>query len=83
MNQLSTISFALEWAMMELGELMLTLAHIINTPVYCYDTTAPHHIWAAYFPNAVDRCIPRDVRQKSLYLYLPMTIFMVITAINT
>ena len=62
---------------------MLALAHIVNAPVYCYDTTARHHIWAAYFPNGVDRSIPRDVRQKSLYLYFTHNHFMVITAIRT
>ena len=36
---------------------MLTLAHLINSPVYCYDASQPHHIWAAYFPNGVDRTI--------------------------
>jgi len=61
---------------------MLTLAHMVNAPVYCYETTAPHHTWTAYFPNGVDRCIPRDVREKSLYLYFTHDHFMIITAIK-
>ena len=46
---------------------MACLAHLIS---YCYDTSERHHIWAAYFPSDVDRSIPRNVRQRSLYIYL-------------
>ena len=62
---------------------MLALAHKFNTPVYCYDTTVPHHIWAAYFPNGVDRCISRDIRQKSLYVYFTHDHFLAVTAIRS
>ena len=63
---------------------MLTLAHFINSPVYCYDVSQPHHIWAAYFPNGVDRTIPRDIRKQSLYIYFTPSgdHFNVITSIK-
>ena len=48
---------------------MACLAHMLNSPVYCYDVSQRYHIWAAYFPNDVDRSIPRDVRPK-IYLYI-------------
>ena len=62
---------------------MLVLAHKLNTPVYCYDTSAPHHIWAAYFSNGVNRRIYRDIRKKSLYIYFSHDHFLAATAIQS
>ena len=42
-----------------------------------------YHIWAAYFPNNVDRSIPRDVGQRSLYVYFTNSHFEVVTAIRS
>ena len=61
---------------------MACLAHLISSPVYCYDTTQPHHIWAAYFPSDVDRSIPRNVRQRSLYIHLAHNHFTVVRSIR-
>ena len=47
---------------------MACLAHILRAPVYCYDASQRYHIWAAYFPNSVDRSIPRDVQHRPLYI---------------
>ena len=62
---------------------MVCLAHMLNSPIYCYDASQRYHIWAAYFPNDVDRSIPRDVRQRSLYIYFANNHFQVITAIRS
>ena len=59
------------------------LAHLISSPVYCYDASQRHHVWAAYFPSDVDRHIPRDVHQKSLYIYFAHDHFNVISSIRT
>ena len=48
---------------------MACFAHLIGSPVYCYNASQRHHIWAAYFPSNVDRSIHRDMRQKSLYIH--------------
>jgi len=53
---------------------MACLAHILQAPMHCFDVSQRRHIWAAYFPADVDRFIPRDIRQKSLYIILPITI---------
>jgi len=58
------------------------LAHLISSPVYCYDASQRYHIWAAYFPNDVDRSVTRDVGQKSLYIYFARDHFNVITSIR-
>ena len=58
------------------------LAHILQAPVYCFDASQRHHIWAAYFPGHVDRFIPRDIRQKSLYIYFAHDHFTVVTSIR-
>ena len=47
---------------------MACLAHMLNSPVYCYDASQRYHIWAAYFPKNVDRSIPRDVSKRSILL---------------
>ena len=62
---------------------MACLAHMLNSPVYCYDASQRYHIWAAYFPNNVDRSIPRDVGQRSLYIYFANNNFQVVTAISS
>ena len=62
---------------------MACLAHMLRTPVYCYDASQHNHIWTALFPNTVDRSIPRDVRQKSLYIYFSNNHFEVVTAIRS
>ena len=62
---------------------MACLAHMLNSPVYCYDASQRYHIWAAYFPNNVDRSIPRDVRKRSLYIYFANNHFQVVTAIRS
>ena len=59
---------------------MACLAHMLNSPVYCYDASQCYYIWAAYFPNDVDRSIPRDVGQRSLYIYFISNHFEVVTA---
>ena len=56
---------------------------MLNSLVYCYDASQRYHIWAAYFPNDVDRSIPRDVRQISLYIYFANNHFQVVTAIRS
>ena len=61
---------------------MACLAHLISSPVYCYDASQRHHIWAAYFPSDVDRSIPRDIRQKSLYIYFANDHFNVISSVR-
>lgn len=33
------------------------LAHILGATVYCYDASQHYHIWAAHFPNNVNRSI--------------------------
>ena len=38
-------------------------------------------VWAAYFPSDGDRSIPRNVRQRSLYIYLAHQHFSVIMSI--
>ena len=60
---------------------MACLVHLISSPVYCYDASQRYHIWAAYFPNDVDRSVTRDVGQKSLYIYFARDHFNVITSI--
>ena len=62
---------------------MACLAHMLNSPVYCYDASQRYHIWAAYFPNNVDRSIPRDVGQRSLYIYFANNHFQVVTAVRS
>ena len=59
---------------------MACLAHILQAPVYCFDASQRRHIWAAYFPTNVDRFIPRDIRQKSLYIYFAHDHFTVVTS---
>ena len=61
---------------------MACLAHILRAPVYCYDASQCYHIWAAYFPNSVDRSIPRDVQHRSLYIYFANNHFEVVNAIR-
>ena len=61
---------------------MACLAHILRAPVYCYDASQRYHIWAAYFPNSVDRSIPRDVQHRSLYIYFANNHFEVVNAIR-
>ena len=61
---------------------MACLAHILRAPVYCYDASQHYHIWAAYFPNSVDRSIPRDVQHRSLYIYFANNHFEVVNAIQ-
>ena len=61
---------------------MACLAHLIGSPVYCYDASQRHHIWAAYFPSDVDRSIHRDVRQKSLYIHFANHHFNVVSSIR-
>ena len=61
---------------------MACLAHILRTPVYCYDASQRYQIWAAYFPNTVDRSIPRDVHHRSLYIYFANNHFEVVCAIR-
>ena len=64
---------------------MACLAHMlnINSPVYCYDASQHYHMWAAYFPYDVDRSIPRDVGQRSLYIYFTNSHFDAVTAIRS
>ena len=57
--------------------------HMLNSPVYCYDASQRYHIWVAYFPNDVDRSIPRDVRLRSLCIYFANNHFQVVTAIRS
>jgi len=59
---------------------MTCLAHILQAPVYCFDASQRRHIWAAYFPADGDRFIPRDIRQKSLYIYFTHNHFTVVTS---
>ena len=61
---------------------MACLAHILRAPVYCYDASQRYHIWAAYFPNSVNRSIPRDVQHRSLYIYFANNHFEVVNAIR-
>ena len=51
---------------------------MLNSPIYCYDASQRHHIWAAYFPNNVDRSIPVDIGQRSLYIYFSNSRFQVV-----
>ena len=53
---------------------------VLHIPVYCYDASQHYHIWAVYFPNNVDRSIPRDTGQRSLFIYFH---FQVITAVRS
>lgn len=62
---------------------MACLAHMLNSPVYCYDASQRHHIWAAYFPNNVDRSIPVDVGRRSLYIYFSNSHFQVVMTIRS
>ena len=55
---------------------MACLAHMLNSPVYCYDASQRYHIWAAYFPNDVDK-------QRSLYIYFTSNHFEVVTAMRS
>ena len=54
---------------------MACLAHMLNSPVYCYDASQCYHIWAVYFPNDVDRSIPKDVGQNLFIFILLIIIF--------
>ena len=62
---------------------MASLAHILRSPVYCYDPSQRYHIWAASFPNNVDRSIPRDTGQRSLYIYFANNHFQVVTTVRS
>ena len=62
---------------------MACLAHMLHSPVYCYDASQRYHIWAAYFPNNVDRSIPRDTGQRSLYIYFANSHFQVVTTVRS
>ena len=62
---------------------MACLAHMLHSPVYCYDASQRYHVWAAYFPNNVDRSIPRNTGQRSLYIYFANSHFQVVTAVRS
>ena len=62
---------------------MACLAHMLHSPVYCYDASQHYHVWAAYFPNNVDRFIPRNIGQRSLYIYFANSHFQVVTAVRS
>ena len=46
------------------------LAHLIYSPVYYYDASQCHHIWAAYFPSDVDTQVYyKRYQAKTLYIH--------------
>ena len=45
---------------------MACLAHMLHSPVYCYDASQHYHVWAAYFPNNVDNPI-QEILAKDLF----------------
>ena len=50
-----------------LSKISRYMMDMLNSPVY--DASQHYHIWAHYFPNNVDRSVPRDFGQRSLYIY--------------
>ena len=87
MSLWNNIYYKPEWIMKLFGGLtcieMACLAHMLHSPVYCYDASQRYHIWAAYFPNNVDRSIPRDSSQRSLFIYFSINHFQVVTTVRS
>ncbi len=55
---------------------MLTLAHLLKTPVLCYVTE--QSVWHTYIPRHVDRTLIDDVTQMAMYLNHPRFHFEVV-----
>ncbi len=59
---------------------MLTLAHLLKTPVLCYATD--ESFWHRYFPCNVDRTLNYDVTQMAMYLNHPPFHFEVVCSVR-
>ena len=57
--------------------LQYTVMMLVNDTILLYGA-----LWATYFPSDVERSIPRDIRQKSLYIYFTSDHFSVISSVR-
>ena len=46
---------------------MACLAHMLHSPVYCYDASQRYHVWAAYFH--VDNLF-QEILAKDLFTFI-------------
>ena len=59
---------------------MLTLAHLLNTPILSY--SVEHGSWQSYSPHHVDRSLVDDFQQLSLYIVHDYNHFNVVCSIR-
>ena len=57
--------------------LQYTVMMLVNDTILLYGA-----LWATYFPSDVERSIPRDIRQKLLYIYFTSDHFSVISSVR-